>query len=151
MSNKKLLTLGNSKEHGNNISLSDFSWDCGWYWSGGYLGNRSCHFHLDSYFSKNVCAFDAIKADFGDSLLISDEHLWRFVDLFVQFYAHTKSAEAFQYGGHMTSRGRKEEEINKTLAKAINDHIRDVIIPAVHEICEEINKDQSEKQKAALV
>lgn len=143
-----LIKLGNSKEHGNNISLSDFSWDCNWYWAGGYLGNRQCHFHLESYFKKDINAYDAIKKDFGESLNMTDDQLWRFLDLFKQFYSHTKSAECFQYGGHFTSKNRKEDEINKELAKTINDHIENVIIREIRALCVEIKNTKEEKINA---
>lgn len=32
------------------VMLEDFSWDCGWYWSGGYIGNRNFHAHFDGAF-----------------------------------------------------------------------------------------------------
>jgi hypothetical protein len=32
------------------IYLSDFTWDCDWYWGGGYLGNKDTHFHFDGAF-----------------------------------------------------------------------------------------------------
>ena len=35
------------KVDGNTIYLSSPSWDCGWYWGFGYLGNKDCHYHID--------------------------------------------------------------------------------------------------------
>ena len=32
------------------IFLEGFSWDCGWYWGGGYIGNRDLHCHFDDCF-----------------------------------------------------------------------------------------------------
>lgn len=29
------------------IYLSKHSWDCKWYWGFGYLGNNSCHWHME--------------------------------------------------------------------------------------------------------
>lgn len=34
----------------NRVYLRDFSWDCGWYWGGGYIGNDSFHAHFDGAF-----------------------------------------------------------------------------------------------------
>ena len=42
--------LGQIKESGNGVFLEDFSWDCGWYWGGGYIGNDSFHAHFDDAF-----------------------------------------------------------------------------------------------------
>ena len=32
------------------IFLEGFSWDCGWYWGGGYIGNKDMHCHFDGCF-----------------------------------------------------------------------------------------------------
>ena len=56
---------------------------------------------------------------------------WRIKDLYKQFYKLQNAAEVFQYGGHCTSEGRTEAEINKELARSINLHIAQVIIPEI--------------------
>ena len=40
-------TKGSNPER---IYLRGFSWDCNWYWGGGYLGNRNMHTHFDGCF-----------------------------------------------------------------------------------------------------
>jgi len=35
------------------IFLTKHSFDCGWYWGFGYLGNSGIHFHIDSLLDKN--------------------------------------------------------------------------------------------------
>jgi hypothetical protein len=48
---KKRWYLGRTKgNHSEAIYLEDFSWDCGWYWGGGYIGNRNMHCHFDGCF-----------------------------------------------------------------------------------------------------
>ena len=37
-----------SRKEGERVYLSKHSWDCGWYWGFGYVGNRDCHFHLSN-------------------------------------------------------------------------------------------------------
>jgi hypothetical protein len=32
------------------VYLEDFSWDCEWYWGGGYIGNKNFHAHFDGAF-----------------------------------------------------------------------------------------------------
>lgn len=32
------------------VYLEDFEWSCGWYWSGGYIGNAKFHAHFDGAF-----------------------------------------------------------------------------------------------------
>jgi hypothetical protein len=39
--------------YGDTVYLSGFSWDCDWYWGGGYLGNRNLHTHFDGCFLKS--------------------------------------------------------------------------------------------------
>ena len=29
------------------LYIDKHSWDCGWYWGFGYLGNKNCHYHVD--------------------------------------------------------------------------------------------------------
>ena len=128
---QRILTLGKSEFMGSVVHLEDFSWDCNWYFSGGYLGNQNCHYHVQHYFDQpNVNVFDAIKADFGDSLKLTDNELWKFCDYFKQFYAHQESAGCFRYAGHFSG-DMQEECKNKELADAINDHLRNVLIPQV--------------------
>lgn len=42
--------LKNHPELPNGVFLEDFSWDCDWYWGGGYIGNRDFHCHFDGCF-----------------------------------------------------------------------------------------------------
>ena len=55
---RKTVFLGTTKPEfdgrARRIYLHDFSWDCGWYWAGGYLGNNSCHFHFDGAFLNGI-------------------------------------------------------------------------------------------------
>lgn len=129
---EKIVCLGRSKEQGSAVWLYDFSYDCDWYWGGGYLGNNNLHYHLESYMKKGMSFHETLKADFKG--LDEKLDLWRFCDLFIQFYAYKKAAECFQYGGHQTSRGRTEAEINKTMADRINSHIKNVIIPEIYKV-----------------
>lgn len=97
------------------VYLTKHSWDCGWYWSFGYLGNRNCHFHFDSLLyikgkhgSVKYCASDL----FSDTK-ITDKEWWVIRDLFVQAYALKKAAEVYKSGGHQTT------------AKGVTDIIKD--------------------------
>lgn len=149
MTDTKILALGRSKEYHSTIYLYDFSWDCDWYWGGGYLGNNNCHYHLNSYFNKDKSSFDAIKEDFGDSLTLTDSELWRFLDLFKQFYAYKEAAGCFHSGGHMTSRGRTTLEIDPVMERALNDHLQDIIIPLINSLCDSINERREAEAEVA--
>ena len=51
MNDKKRWYLGNTKgSRSEPVYLEDFIWECGWYWSGGYVGNRNFHCHFDGCF-----------------------------------------------------------------------------------------------------
>lgn len=148
------------------VYLEDFSWDCGWYWGGGYIENRNFHTHfngcflntpdsrghslgnffdpwtklpahltaLDVSIIKNGASIWESLDFFLDDAQYTERQWWRIKDLFKQFYALRAAAETFQYGGHCTSDGRNDAEINKDMAAKINDHIRTVIIPEVHKV-----------------
>ena len=156
------------------IFLEGFSWDCGWYWGGGYIGNRDMHCHFDGCFLEvpdlrghplgnfvtpwtvpnkwqegapkvvisNGCSVWENLDTFLDK---SPAHLrrnwWRIKDLYKQFYIYQKAAEAFKHGGHCTSVGRSEKEINEEMAKKINDHIEFVIIPEIIKAVKEPEDD----------
>ena len=137
---RKCWLLGRRKEDGQKIWLEDFSWDCGWYWAGGYLevftkNGRDIreHFHFDNTFLKGAKATETIKNYFKETTL-TEEEWWRLLDLFKQFYTIKECAEVFQYGGHYTSKGRTKQEINKRLAKALNKHLEKVIIPEIRKL-----------------
>ena len=122
--------------------LSDFSWDCGWYWSGGYLGNRNLHHHFKGLNEgRNQNMFDAFKRYFKTSVFDDNESaLWRLCDLMKQFYSYRDAAECFLHGGHYTSEGRTDAELQPMAATVINSHIEDVIIPEVRKLMNEVSK-----------
>ncbi len=114
------------------IFLRRPSWDCNWYWGFGYLGNNSCHFHLntldvlDSGLS-NKNMFDQLKLFFGDSLTIKDDKaLWKFCEIVRTIYSLKESAEVFGRGGsHFTSNPDAKSIKNPELVT----HINEVLIP----------------------
>lgn len=113
-----------------NIFLNPPSWDCGWYWGFGYLGNKNCHYHLDGL-SKDCNLFDGIKKHFGDSFIIKDDKdIWTFAELMQTFYSLKESAEVFGRGGsHYANNPCKDIIINKEVATTINN----IVIPAIFE------------------
>lgn len=142
--------LGRTKNcHSDDVYLNGFSWECGWYWGGGYVGNKNFHTHFDSCFLKvpdyrghslgnftpqnlsNGCAVWEDLSKFLDDAQFTDKEWWRIKDLYKQFYSLRAAAETFQYGGNCTSEGRNPDEINKDMANKINEHIEQVIIPEI--------------------
>lgn len=130
------------------IYLSAPSWDCGWYWGFGYLGNRNCHYHVDGLNAKeNINLFDAFKKHFGNSLVVRDSQLWTLCELFETFYTLRQSAEVLGRGGsHYTKNPCSEvikntdevARINSVVLPAIFEEIYKILIPAQEN--EKINK-----------
>lgn len=135
-------TMG--KRDGLNIYLSPPSWDCGWYWGFGYLGNKDCHYHVDGLkkhqeYNKNTGSFeyeftnifDGIKKHFGKTLcaeLQDDKTLWKFCELMQTFYTLKETAEVFGRGGsYYTENPIKNKLIDKKKVKEINE----IIMPAL--------------------
>jgi hypothetical protein len=141
---RKFYLLGIRKKDNKKVWLEDFSFECGWYWGGGYVEVFTSnnpekardiqeYAHFDMLFLKNP--FHSWEEYFKTSVL-TDKEVWRLLDLMKQFYALRDCAEVYQYGGHMTNEGRTEEEIDKKMSDKINEHIEKVIIPLVRKIFE---------------
>lgn len=141
------------------VYLEGFKWDCGWYWGGGYIGNKNFHAHFDGAFldvpdirghvlgnfitpwqpktensvvvSNGCSIWENITTFLDDVPPHISNRFWRIKDLYKQFYKLREAAEVFQHGGHCTSEGRNPAELNKEMAKMINDHIYAVIIPEI--------------------
>jgi hypothetical protein len=111
-----------------NIYLSAPSWDCGWYWGFGYLGNRDCHYHLNGL-NRNKNLFDAIKEHFQESIFDrADNHLWTFCELAQTAYTLKEAAEVLGRGGsHYTTNPCTDVIKNKEEVERING----VVLPAI--------------------
>ena len=81
------------------IFVEKHEWACGWYWGFGYIGNKNMHFHFKSLLKGSLLASELFV-----NPTFSDEDWWVIRDLFKQAYALQAAAEAYQYGGHQTSR-----------------------------------------------
>jgi len=107
----KKMPLG--KNDGETIYLSPPSWDCGWYWGFGYIGNENRHYHIDGL-NKEKNIRDAMIEHFGDSLKIRLLDVWTFAELMQTFYALKEAAEVLGRGGsHITSNPCASVIINK--------------------------------------
>lgn len=132
---------------GESIRLSAPSWDCGWYWGFGYLGNRNCHYHVDGLkkvrtynHEKKVFEYtfhdlhSGFKAHFGNTLRITDSDLWVVAELFETFYALKKTAEVLGRGGaHMTTNPIALTILNEDEAKRINEVVMPALFDAMHD------------------
>ena len=130
LSNYSKILLG--KNDGENIYLSPPSWDCGWYWGFGYLGNKYCHYHLSGLNEgKNKNFFDAVKEHFGDSFILkNDEDIWVFCELVRSAYTLKETAEVLGRGGsHFTTNPCKDLIINTDEVTRINN----IVLPQIFE------------------
>jgi len=131
------------------IYLTAPSWDCGWYWGFGYLGNTNCHYHVDGL-SKDKNLFDAFKEHFGSSLIVRDSQLWTLCELFNTFYALKSTAEVLGRGGsHMTTNPCADVIINKEETERINSIVLPAIFEEIYKIL--IPAQENEKQNKKLV
>ena len=114
---------------GETIYLSRPSFDCGWYWGFGYIGNRNHHYHLDGIGKgENINFRDALVKHFGDSFIVKDEAaLWKFAEIVLTIYTLKRAAETFTRGGsHMTTNPGAALLTKPEWVTEIND----VLIPA---------------------
>jgi len=137
---KKFKRVCLGKVGGKRIYLSPPSWDCGWYWGFGYLGNKDCHYHVKGLMEKTNL-FDGIKQHFDDGTFVlkQDKDTWILSELFATFYALRKTAEVLGRGGsHYTSNPCKDIITNKQEVKRINE----IVLPAIFdEIYKLLNKE----------
>jgi len=123
--------LGSNESKGR-IYLSAPSWDCGWYWGFGYLGNRNCHYHLDGIGKKeNLNLFDILKKHFAAEDFIfkgNDNELWTFCELVKTTYTLRETAEVLGRGGSNYLKNPCKNLItNKDETKRINE----IVLPAI--------------------
>jgi hypothetical protein len=107
------------------IWLSKHSWDCGWYWGFGYIGNANIHTHFDSVFL-NTSKYTP--KDIFEKTKISEKKWWIIRDLMIQAYALKKAAEVYHHGGHQTTVSGVTDIIkNKELERQINTDLKTVL------------------------
>ena len=144
--------FGTRKSDGVRVYLSKPTWDCGWYWSFGHLGNKDEHYHLSSYQTKehvlklvggtvtvlrekrNKCLTDCLLEDYELNPCILGS-IWKFCELALTAYSLKETAEVLGRGGsHMTTNPCRELIKNPEEVKRINE----VVLPAVFSEIEKI-------------
>ena len=81
------------KNENENIYLTPPSWDCDWYWSFGYIGNKNCHYHLDSLLKNNI---EGLKEHFDGTFIIRNSQMWEFAELTETVYKLKETVLLFQ-------------------------------------------------------
>ena len=114
-----------------NIYITKHSWDCGWYWGFGYLGNRNLHFHIESLICERDHDGKQPSTEIKDIFTFPEftqKQWWIIRDLFIQAYSLKKSAEVFLYGGHQTTKKGITDIIrNEELNKLLNENLKIVL------------------------
>lgn len=120
--------FGVRKKDGAKIYISKPSWDCGWYWGFGYLGNKNEHYHLHGYQNgRNINMYDALKQDYDLNPKIEAD-LWKFCELVLCAYALKETAEVLGRGGsHMSQNPCADLIKNPDEVKRINE----IVLPAI--------------------
>lgn len=151
--------FGTRKDDDAKIYIDGPEWQCGWYWSFGYLGNAREHYHLSGYQSKshflkledgshklltekrNKCMYDCLKEDYDLNPKLLEgksdyaNNLWTFCELALSAYALKETAEVLGRGGsHMTSNPCQDVIKNNEEVKRING----VVLPAIFDAIEEL-------------
>ena len=142
---KNRVAFGTTKD-GTPIYISKPKFDCGWYWSFGYLGNKNMHYHLSAYQDKdqhfqtddgfkcftekrNKNMFDCLTEDYTLTTAIK-ENLWTVCELALSIYTLKEAAEVLGRGGsHMTTNPCKDTIINTDEVTRLNE----IVIP---ELCQ---------------
>ncbi len=118
---------------GERIYMTAPKWDCGCYWSFGYLGNNNCHYHLDGLNKgKNQHLRDEILEHFDSSIFKNDSLLWEFTELALTAYALKEAAEVLGRGGSHTARNPLAETIiNTKEVERINSEVLPKLFDAI--------------------
>lgn len=146
---KDIYLLGKDAD-GINYWIEEATWDCDWYWGGGYIEtytNNNCpnmsrdinsHQHFDSlFFNGNKNGFDAFKEFFADTPFTDDE-IWKICELMKTFYiARTYSDMIHQGGANYTKNPVSEiikcseeyKRINKIVIPDIMKNLYSIITP----------------------
>jgi len=134
----KNILLGTRKSDGAIINLSAPSWDCGWCWGFGYLGNSREHYQLSGYAGgRNINMYDALKADYSLNPKI-EENLCVFCELVLSAYTLRSMAELVHIGGsHMTTNPCNDLLKDKSLEDKINKVLLPAIFNEIESLCTE--------------
>jgi len=151
------------KNNNENIYLTPPSWNCGWYWGFGYLGNKNCHYHVDGLkkieiynAEKGVWKYefvnlkDGFDRHFEDTFIIRESDRWVFAELFSTFYKLRETAEMLGRGGsHLTTNPIADLIKNTDEVKRINEVIMPQLFDEIYKVINR-NQDNEEHYKAII-
>ena len=136
--------------NGTNYFLEAATWDCSWYWSGGYVetytnnknpaiaDNIASHQHFDVLFFNNPLknGFDAFK-EFLTVNPFTDSEIWKICELMKSFYIIRNYSDTLHRGGaHYTSNPAADVIKNENEYKRINKTVIPAIMKELYSILE---------------
>lgn len=145
----KFYLIGVGKDTGKLYWLEENQWDCGWYWSTGYIYSFTSKnpetamdirefFHWDSTFmnQQGKSSYDVFKDFFSESVFTKDE-LYIFCECMNTMLTLRETADIFYRGGsHITTNPIKDllTKNDKVLARGFNE----ILIPAQWEAIKDL-------------
>lgn len=120
MNNEKIY-LGKFK--GDKLWIEKHSWDCGWYWGFGYVGNNRLHTHFNGNFLNN----GIITSEQFEELNFSEKTWWKILELFSQAYSLMKAAEVYRHGGHISGGKESQLIVDEEMEVRINKDLEKVL------------------------
>lgn len=128
---KDIYLLGQDAD-GINYWLEEATWDCDWYWGGGYTNNKrpdasrdiNSHQHFDGlFFNRNKNGFDAFKEFFAETPFTNRE-IWIICELMKSFYVARRYSDMLHCGGaHYTENPSKNVIMCFDEYKRINQYV----------------------------
>lgn len=137
-------------DYGTKYYIVEFTWDCDWYWSGGYVqtytNNRNpekskdieSHLHFDNlFFERDECGFDKFTRFFKSTPFTSDE-IWDICELMKSFYICREYSDMLHRGGANYANNPVANTIkNETEYERINTEVIPAIAKELYKILEE--------------
>ena len=136
----KVIFLLGADENETLYWLEQATWDCDWYWGGGYVETYTnnnfpsmsrdvkSHSHFDHMFFKgNKHGFDMFKEFFVETPF-TDKEIWQICELMKSFYIAQRYSDMLYVGGaHYTTNPARETIMNEAEYNRINK----VVIPEI--------------------
>jgi hypothetical protein len=126
------------------IYLSKHTWDCGWYWGFGYIGNKNLHTHFDITFLVGGTTYDLPKV-FSDTKL-TQNNWWTILEMFSSAYKLREAADLYNRGGsHITTNLCKDKLQDKELSDRINKDL-ELLLDRVWKYIEDSIEENTKKE-----
>jgi hypothetical protein len=127
------------------IYLSKHTWDCGWYWGFGYIGNHKLHAHF-KLFLEGGDTYDLPKV-FSNTKL-TQNNWWTVLEMFSSAYKLREAADLYNRGGsHISNNLCKAKLQDKELSDRINKDL-ELVLDRVWKYIEEAIEDNTQKEIA---